>query len=442
MALRRIRWTGLVISALVLGASFVMAGQPAGASPPKPFAASVAASTVGAGDTVQLTLTITNDARPQPLGSANLTAATNADHSSSVTLLSTNGTLLLGGNPASPIGTATLAGSVIQIRNLSLPPGQFATLSFTAQAPCGGGPLTWGIAAKQSNDFNGTGNDFVLEGPPASNLTETLTGACKLVFLSSPADANATSGITTSAFDPSGSPIQVAVQSGSGSLVTSSSAPVQLAVGTVPPGGTSTLGGTTLVNAVGGVATFCSTNGCSLPSLASHGQGYTLSASSAGMDSGASSAFNVVDDGTVCRNPGQCQVQSKLVDTTGQVSVTAAPGDLLSISIGVDSLACAGYATTSQIVTFTSTAASVSTVTITIDAASVNKAPSQFQVCFSSSLSFTDRTGNVVPPGGSGLLADCSKKVSAPCTVSRSKDKAGNISLVMQAPPGDPRVGG
>src|SRR4029077_3340306 len=119
-----------------------------------------------------------------------------------------------------------------------------------AQAPCGGSPLTWGIAAKQSNDFNGTGNDFTLEGPPATNLTTTLTGACKLVFVGSPANAQVASGISTLPYDPTASPIQVAVQSGDGSVVTQSAAAVQLAVGTVPPGGTSTLGGTTQVNAV------------------------------------------------------------------------------------------------------------------------------------------------------------------------------------------------
>src|SRR5690349_6008261 len=109
MASSRSRWVAILTASLLMSVGLAFASQPAGASPPKPFAASVAASTVDAGATVSLALSITNDAKPQPLGSANLTAATNPDHSASVTLLSTDGRLLLGGNPATPIGTATLA---------------------------------------------------------------------------------------------------------------------------------------------------------------------------------------------------------------------------------------------------------------------------------------------------------------------------------------------
>jgi hypothetical protein len=194
---------------------------------------------------------------------------------------------------------------------------------------------------------------------------------------------------------------------------------------------------------VGGVATFCDTAqnpGCGLPSIGSHGQGYTLSATATGIDTAISTSFNVVDSGAICKNSGQCQVQAKIADTTGLVSVTAAPGDLLSVSISVETLTCTGYTPTSGVVTFFSTAASVSSVTITIDAASVTKAASQFQVCFSSTLPFTDRSGNLVPAGGAGLLADCSKKTGPPCTVSRVKDKAGNVIVTLQAPEGDPRI--
>ncbi len=413
----------------------------------KPYAATVTPGPVGGGQTLAFTLKVTNDANPQPLGSANLTVAVNHDPlvSAAFTALSTDPHPFLNGNPSSPRGDAALVGNVIRLRNLSLPPSAFITLSFTAQAPCAAGDYDWGIAAKQSNDFKGTGNDFSLEPPPASSLTTTVTGTCKLAFTTGPADAQIGVGITDSALDSTGSPVQVAVETQDGVVVSESAAPVQLAIGTVPPGGTSTLDGTTLVNAVNGVATFCDqlqNPGCSLPSIGSHGQGYTLAASSAGIDPATSNAFTVVDNGTVCKNPGQCQAQAKQQGTTGTLSVTAQPGDLVAVSVGVDTLSCTGYTITTQIVTFTSTANSVSTVTITIDAAYVTKSPAQYQICFSSSLQFIDRNGNVVPPGGSGLLADCSKRVGPPCTVSRVKDKAGNVILTMQAPAGDPRVGG
>ena len=200
-----------------------------------------------------------------------------------------------------------------------------------------------------------------------------------------------------------------------------------------------------MITSVNGVATFCDSQvlpGCTLPSIGTHGQGYTLSASSAGIDPAASSTFNVVDNGLVCKNAGQCQVQAKVADTTGLVTVTSAPGDLLSVSVGVDSLSCSGYAVTSQVVTYASTSAGVATVVLTIDAASVNKPASQYRICFSSTLPFTDRSGNLVPAGGSGLLADCSNKVGPPCMLPTVKDKAGNIFLTLQGPAGDPRVGG
>jgi hypothetical protein len=421
---------------------------PSAAAPPKPYAAVVSPGTgVASGGTVGFTLTLKNDARPQSLGSANLTVAANHDPSipTSFTYLSTDAHPLLDGNPATPRGDATLVGNVIQLRNMALPAGRFVTLSFSAQAPCTAGTYDWRTAAKQSNDFSGTGNDFLLEQPPASSLSTVATGACKLVFSNQPGDAQVGTSITVAPLDTTGSPIQVAVQTQDGALVTLFAAPVQLAIGTVPPGGSSTLGGTTTVNAVGGSATFCDAGqnpGCSLPSIGSHGQGYTLSASSTGLDAGTSNPFNIVDSGGVCRNSGPCQVQAKVSDTTGLVSINAAAGDLLSVSISVENLTCAGYTPTSQVVTFASTSASVSTVTITIDAASVHKPASQFQVCFSSSLAFTDRSGTLVPAGGSGLLADCSKKAGPPCTQSRVKDKDGNVILTLQAPPGDPRVQG
>jgi len=437
-------WLALLV-ALAGWASF--AGPAAANTSTKPYAATVTPGPVGGGATVAFTLKVTNDAQPQPLGSANLTMAVNHDPSISAAFvgLGADPHPFLNGNPASPRGDATLVGNVIQLRNLSIPAGAFVTLSFSAQAPCVAGDYDWGIAAKQSNDFKGTGNDFSLEPPPASNLTTTVTGTCKLVFTTGPADAQVGAGITNSALDSTGSPVQVAVETQDGAVVTASAAPVQLAIGTVPPGGTSTLDGTTLIDAVNGVATFCDqvqNPGCSLPSIGVHGQGYTLAASSAGIDPATSNAFNVVDNGQVCKNPGQCQAQAKQSGTTGTLSVTAQPGDLVAVSVGVDTLTCSGYTITTQIVTFTSTANSVSAVTIVIDAAYVTKSPSQYQICFSSSLQFIDRSGNVVPPGGSGLLADCSKRVGPPCTVSRVKDKVGNVILTMQAPAGDPRVGG
>ena len=402
---------------------------------PKPFAATVFPSTAVAGATAPMTLTITNDSHAQSLGSANLIGASGFSYQG------TDPHPLLNGDPGSPIGDAALVGDALELRNLSLPPGAFLTLAFVAQAPCGAGTDTWAIAAKQSNDFNGTGNDFALEPPPATQLDTAVTGACELRFVRQPAETQVGAGITDGAIQ-TGAPIQIAVQTQAGAVVTASSAPIALAIGTVPPGGTATLGGTTLVDAVAGVATFCDPvidPGCSLPSIGSHGLGYTLTASTDGIVAGGSAPFDVLDGGAVCP-AGPCHAGASMGNTGGGDTVTAAAGDVVAVSIGVDSLTCVGYTNTSQVVTFSSTANSVNTATITIAAGSVTKPAARFQICFGSSLAFTDRKGHVVPAGGAGLLADCSKKVAAPCTSSRLLDKAtGDVILIFLAPAGDPK---
>ena len=73
------------------------------------------------------------------------------------------------------IGTATLNGSMLELRNLDTPQGSALTISFQAttsvQSPCA--TYTFVSDVRQSNDFNGTNNKFTLDGPDA-----TMTGPC------------------------------------------------------------------------------------------------------------------------------------------------------------------------------------------------------------------------------------------------------------------------
>jgi hypothetical protein len=95
------------------------------------------------------------------------------------------------------------------------------------------------------------------------------------------------------------------------------------------------------------------------------------------------------------------------------------------------------------VVTFGSTAGSVTGGKLTFDEGSNTKPASAYQLCFSSSLPFTDRYGHVVPPGGSGILPDCSMEVGPPCTVSRTENEAtGYVTLRFLSPAGDPRIQG
>jgi hypothetical protein len=79
--------------------------------------------------------------------------------------------------------------------------------------------------------------------------------------------------------------VTVIVEDANGNTVTTSTAAVTIAIGNNP--GSGTLGGTTTVNAVGGVATFSNL------SISNLGTGYTLTASSPGLTGATSRTFNV-----------------------------------------------------------------------------------------------------------------------------------------------------
>jgi hypothetical protein len=407
------------------------------------YAAAISSgSRISAGATVPLTLTLGNDSASASLGSAELTVGSNATHSK-FTFMSVDSYARLNGTASR--GVATLAGDVIQLRNLSLPPRAFVTVAFTAQADCEAGDYRWIVSAKPTDDFSGAAS-LTLQAGPATRLTIPVGGECELEFLRQPAAAEVSAGITDGPLDPAASPIQVQVESESGQIVTESDDEVTLSIDHVPPGGTGELDGTTTVEPVDGVATFCDTQQlphCELPSIGTHGQGYTLSARSEESDSVESKPFDVVDDGVVCTQQGPCRVYARFGETASAIRVLAEPGDLVSVSIGVDRLRCHGYTTTSEVVTFGSTAGSVTGGKLTFDEGSNTKPASAYQLCFSSSLPFTDRYGHVVPPGGSGILPDCSMEVGPPCTVSRTENEAtGYVTLRFLSPAGDPRIQG
>jgi hypothetical protein len=128
-------------------------------SPPlKCYRVDLSPASVVAGSTQQLTATLTNESGGQSLGSSNLTAPAGY-------------TVTSVGTPSR--GTATLSGSTVQLRGLELPVGQSVSVPVTVPAPTATGSATWISTAKQSNDYKGTGNDFVLD--PDSGLTTTTT---------------------------------------------------------------------------------------------------------------------------------------------------------------------------------------------------------------------------------------------------------------------------
>jgi hypothetical protein len=115
-------------------------------------------------------------------------------------------------------------------------------------------------------------------GGGASNSVSFIVvgAAAKLVFGTQPVTTAAGAVIPS---------VTVQVEDAAGNVVTTSTASVTMAIGTNP--GSGTLGGTTTVNAVSGVATF------STLTINKTGTGYTLAASSSPLTGATSGTFNI-----------------------------------------------------------------------------------------------------------------------------------------------------
>jgi hypothetical protein len=155
----------LVITASMLGVAMLAApavGQTSCAPPSgKCFAVTVSPSNPAAGASPSFAFKITNEASTQQLGSVQISAPA--------------GFAITGASVAS--GTASFTSSSALFQNLSLAPSSTTKLTVSATLPCGSGSYQWGIEAKQSNNFNGTGNDFQLDPNSAGNLSGTFTGS-------------------------------------------------------------------------------------------------------------------------------------------------------------------------------------------------------------------------------------------------------------------------
>ena len=106
---------------------------------------------------------------------------------------------------------------------------------------------------------------------------------------------------TSTALGSVGAPaVKVAVQGSGGTTITSATDPITIVLGSSPAGGT--LSGTTMANAVNGVATFSDL------SISAAGAGYTLVASSGTLTSATSGTFNVFGPAAqIAKNAGDNQ---------------------------------------------------------------------------------------------------------------------------------------
>jgi hypothetical protein len=241
------RWAAAALAALAVLPAVASASD-------KPYA--VQFSTAASGATTQFTAKVTNETTTQVLGSANLTPPA--------------GFTLSGAGATTTNGTVAVVSNVVQLRNLNVLPGRTETVTVKGDG-CGTG--SWTTAAKQSNDFNGTGNDFNLD-TARSRLTTTSYTGCQISWMGQPGNTQTGQPITQADYDPTGAPVAVRVANGGAGV------PV-----TVRASG-GTLGGTTTQTTdASGVATF--------PGIHIDTPGrYTLVASSGGA-SATSNPFGV-----------------------------------------------------------------------------------------------------------------------------------------------------
>jgi hypothetical protein len=159
-----------------------------------------------------------------------------------------------------------------------------ATLGGTATVAAASGVAEF--ATPLGIDLVGTGYTLTATTPATG-----ITGTTSATFNITPGPANKLGFVVqpsnTAANTPIAPPVQVAVQDQFGNTVTSSTAQVTMAIGTDGSGASATLGGTKVVNAASGVATFSNLT------INNVGTGYTLLATSGSLVQTLSAAFNI-----------------------------------------------------------------------------------------------------------------------------------------------------
>ncbi len=398
--------------ALACAAACAPAAFAAGPPASHTYTLAISPTTVAGGSSATFNFALTNTSSPgSRLGSATFTPPAGFQ----VTAASLP--------PSSP-GSAAISGGVVQLSHLALAANASVNVSVTASSPetCGSTTYTWSSTANTEPNF--TGPALTLNAS-ASRLNTTTTTDCTLQFSTEPQSAAIGQDITGTAFDPSGPPVTVEIVDASDHVVTSSGAPVTVAVGNNP--GRATLGGTTTVGAVDGVATFSDLT------LNQPGNGYTLTASSPRIKGATSSAFDETTTAVSCPQNQSCQ--TSVSTATSNFAVTANPSPTaatLTVSTDVGTqLQCAGYtAQDPNWFSFSVTSANRGKlITYTVRPAGPGTEPvGSTQFCLGAAADFTTRAGTPAPggtlPDGSsgfiGLLPGCTSS-SGPCVDSRGR---------------------
>jgi len=327
-------------------------------------------------------------------------------------------------------GITTVAGNVVELRNLRLAPNTTLRVKIAADIPasCKTSLRTWASGAWEGADFDGR---TLTRDAFRSSATTTVSTRCGLGFITEPAASTAGERITGKADDPSGAPVSVAVVDGNGNIVSTSNPLVTIALRDNP--GDATLGGTTTERASGGVAKFTDLT------LSNPDNGYTLTASSPKLPGATSKPFDESSTSAICSQDKPCQTSLSTTASDFKVTANADPREpnagTLSESVDVGTpLQCTGYTQEDP----NSWEFSMSSANRSKTLVSTLKVPLlplsgpldailyATQACFGSVAEFTTKSGTpaaagTLPdgtPGFIGLLPDCTG-AHGPCVVSR-----------------------
>ena len=417
MPLRYISVRLLLAIAVFAAAALASLAGSAAAAPNKPYTVVVESPVTAGATDPAYTVTLTNNAK-QTLGSANLAVPSEfaiADEPPSIT----------------PSGTVSRAGNVLQLRNLSLASDASVTVTLGLRFPCAADDYPWTVVAKQSNDFNGTGNDF---GPVSGTLSTKVTGTsgtAGLRFVNQPASAERNAQIRSVDFQPASAPVTVEALNACGRRDTSFTGTIELRLlqsgpGVLTPNPASS-------TAVAGLASFSNL------SINQSGN-YNLRATTpvSGFEPAESEDFQVIGVVEPCSG-SSCTATLAGTNTTSTLTGGAGSGTgfaLLSLNLGTKPV-CAGYTPpTPDYYEFGLTVPRDKTITATYSKAAVmafGKPVSALQICFAAPIPFQAKTGPAQPfdydgdpttgPGGKegfvGLLPNCPVSPAGPCITKR-----------------------
>jgi hypothetical protein len=444
---RRFRGSLMVVAGFLAIAAILIPGGSAASSG---FSAVFTPPTVTGGAATTINLTITNEGGPQ-LVSADVSAPPG---------------FTITGAPSPMPGGSNWSATGVQLRHLSLSTGNSFSVAIPAASACTPGSYTWTITA-QSNS-----GALALDGANSAVTTAVSGTNCKFEFVTQPKDAQVNATITGSIFNPSGTPVTVAVRNlAANALDPTATGSVSLAASKNP----ASFSGTGPVSLSGGQAQFGSLQSSST------GQFITLTASGSFVSSNPSSLFNILAQVVLCSTT--CNGHQAQGATTVDANASGfSSGDVLAVTVSsaVDYLPppnCGGApgswtplsgASGAQVEYVPTGQGWTVTITMRIDKSLIptNRGASQYDVCLGAkrvtqtscldapgfAAGFQTKSGaNAVcdaPSPGTplsspptllywGLLPNCpngNKPIPGPCVQSKTKNNAGDLILTVVKP--------